>query len=134
VPAAPQASVTAQQLNNVVYAIANGRSVWNMDGGVTPAMTQALSRARMLAPANLTVEAALDILVRLYEQQTRQVLTPMTPLASVPGLANATTEFHRSLRIAADIGFITGPTDPAGAFTMAMLLNAIEIIQIDSGL
>jgi hypothetical protein len=133
ITASPAQVVTAQQLNNVVYAIANGHSTWNMDAVVTPAMTQALQRGRLLAPANLTTEAALDILVRLYENRTRQVLTPMTPIDSVPGLAGASSELHRTLRIAADIGFITGPLNPQGEFTMAMLLNAIEIIQIDSG-
>jgi hypothetical protein len=127
-------AVTAQQMNNIVYAIVRGNNSVTMHANVTPAMTQALQRAGMLAPANVTTQAGLGILVRLYENRTAQALTPTTALATIPGAAATNTAYHRGVRIAADLGMITGPINPTAPLTMGQLMTAIEIILIDMGM
>jgi hypothetical protein len=126
--------ITANEFNNIVNAVVQNRSSVTMGANIPAANIQSLTRSRMLAPSDLTRETAIDILVRLYENRTRQVLTPMSPIASIPGAQNATQSLQRNLRIAADIGFITGPLEPRGRFTMGEMMHMLDIIYQDMGI
>ena len=130
----PAAEVTANQFNNIVNAIVRGNSTVTMNANLPADAARSLTNARLLASANFTREQGIDILVRLYEQRTRQVMTPMTDASAVPGLQNATPALQRNLRIAADIGFITGPLVPHGRMTMGELIHMVDIIIQDAGL
>jgi hypothetical protein len=130
----PNANVTANQFNNIVNALIHGNTSVSLSASLSPANTRSLSNARLLAPQNLTQEVALDIMVRLYENRTRQILTPMSPAASIPGLQNANPDLHNNLRKAADIGFVTGPIEPNAPLTMGALMNMVDIIILDAGM
>jgi hypothetical protein len=130
----PNREVTANEFNNIVNALVNNRTTVTMGAQLSAANTRSLTNARLLAPQNLTREAAIDIMVRLYENRTRQVLTPMTPAASIPGLQNAAPATHRNMRVAADLGFITGPLEPHGRITMGELMDMVDIIIQDAGM
>ncbi|MCL1845620.1 MAG: hypothetical protein FWF77_06935 [Defluviitaleaceae bacterium] len=124
--------VTPTQFNNLVNVIAQGERTVTMNANLPAAAAQSMTRARIFAPPDFTREVALDILVRLYETRTRQILTPMTPVESVPGMQNADPALHRNLRLAADLGFITGPIEPDGALTMGEMMNILDIIIQDA--
>ncbi|MCL1885111.1 MAG: hypothetical protein FWF81_15310 [Defluviitaleaceae bacterium] len=128
----PNRYVTANEFNNIVNALISGRTSVALGAPIPASAIQSLTRSRMLAPTDLTREAALDIMVRLYENRTRQILTPMTSAASVPGMQNATPALTRNLRIAADLGFITGPLEPQGRLTMGELMSMVDIIILDA--
>lgn len=130
----PNREVTANKFNNIVNALAANRTTVTLGATLPATATRSLTNARLLAPQNLTREAAIDIMVRLYENRTRQVLMPMSAGASIPGLQNATPALHRNLRIAADIGFILGPLEPYGRLTMGELMGMVDIIIQDSGM
>ena len=126
--------VTVNEFNNVVNALANGRTNVTLGAQLTQAEVTALTRARFYTSASGFNRAnATETLVRLYELRTRQVLTPITPVTSVPGLANAPANLHHNLRKAADIGFITGPFIPNEQLTMGELMIMLDIIIMDSG-
>lgn len=130
----PAHEVTANEFNNIVNAISNNRTNVTISATIPAANVQSMTRARMLAQPNFTREQAIDILVRLYEFQTRQIITPQSTAQSIPGMQNATPALHRNLRVAADIGFITGPLEPHGRLTMGELMHMIDIIILDAGI
>ncbi|MCL2385974.1 MAG: hypothetical protein FWC89_00350 [Defluviitaleaceae bacterium] len=130
----PNANVTANQFNNIVNALIHGNTSVSLSASLSPANARSLGNARLLAPQDLTQEVALDIMVRLYENRTRQILTPMSPAASIPGLQNANPNLHNNLRKAADIGFVTGPIEPNAPLTMGALMNMVDIIILDAGM
>ncbi|MCL2197466.1 MAG: hypothetical protein FWB80_00945, partial [Defluviitaleaceae bacterium] len=130
----PNHQVSANEFNNIVNAIVNNRTSVTLGANLSAADTRSLTNARLLAPANLTREDAIDIMVRLYENRTRQILTPMTPAASVPGIQNTSPTTHRNMRVAADLGFITGPLEPQGHINMGELMSMVDIIMQDSGM
>ncbi|MCL1862691.1 MAG: hypothetical protein FWF78_03895, partial [Defluviitaleaceae bacterium] len=130
----PNQVVTANEFNNIVNALVNNRATVTLGANLSAGDTRSLTNARLIAPANFTRENAIDIMVRLYENRTRQILTPMTPAASVPGIQNTAPATHRNMRIAADIGFIVGPLEPQGSLTMGELINMVDIIIQDSGM
>ena len=126
--------VTVNEFNNVVNAIAHNRTSVTLGAQMSQADITALTRARFYTPAaGFNRAVATETLVRLYELRTRQVLTPITPIASVPGLANAPAALHHNLRKAADIGFITGPFFPNEQLTMGELMIMLDILIMDSG-
>ena len=130
----PSRSVTAGEFNNVVSAVANGRGSVTLAAQMTAADRQALERARLYTPAaGFNRAAATDTLVRLYELRTRQVLAPVTPIGSVPGLSGAPAEMHGNMRKAADIGFIAGPFFPNNPLTMGEMMLMLDVIFTDSG-
>ena len=127
--------VTVHEFNNVVNALANGRTSVRLGVELTQGDRTALTRARLYSPsAGFNRATATDILVRLYELRTRQQIRPVTPLNSVPGLRNAPAALHNNLRKAADIGFITGPFFPNDPLTMGELMIMLDIIITDAGL
>jgi hypothetical protein len=130
----PEREVTALQFNNIVNAISNNRTSATMGASLPAAATRSLTNARLLASADFTRENALDIMVRLYGLRTRQQLTPMSTAQSIPGLQTAAPALHRNLRIAADLGFITGPLEPQGRITMGELMHMVDIIIEDAGM
>jgi hypothetical protein len=129
----PHGLVSANGFNQVMNALSNNRSAVNMSASLSSAERQGLERARFLAPADLTREAATDILVRFYELRTRRIIEPMTTAQMVPGISDATPSLRNSLLKAADIGFITGPVSPGGALTMGDLMVMLDIIIMDTG-
>jgi len=131
---APSREVSANEFNNIVNALTAGRTTVTIGAPIPDATTRQLTNARLLAPQNLTREAAMDIMVRLYENRTRQILSPMTSASSVPGMQNSTPALQRNLRIAADLGFITGPLEPRGRLTMGELMNMVDIVIQDAGM
>jgi hypothetical protein len=130
----PSREVTANEFNNIVNALVAGSTTVTMGATLPAASVRSLTNARMLAPQDLTREAAIDIMVRVHSNRTRQILNPMTPAASIPGLQNATPAMQRNLRIAADLGFITGPLEPQSRLTMGELMNMADIIIQDAGM
>ena len=130
----PNQHVTAQEFNNMLLAITNDDRSVTFGRSVSRSNAQSLQRARMYAPQDLNRETAMDILVRLYELRTRQVIRPMSDVGSVPGLANATQALQQNLLKAADIGFITGPLQPQGALTMGEFMHMLDIIITDAGM
>ncbi|MCL2224167.1 MAG: hypothetical protein FWB96_04260 [Defluviitaleaceae bacterium] len=130
----PSHPVTANEFNNIVNALVTGNSSATMGATIPPANVSSLTRARLHAAADPTRETAMDIMVRLYENRTRQILTPMTPEDSVPGIQNANPALRNNLRKAADIGFITGPLEPNSRLTMGEMMNMVDIIIIDAGM
>jgi hypothetical protein len=130
----PAREVSASELNNIVNALVNNRTSVTLGASLPADATRSLTNARLLAPQNLTREIALDIMVRLYENRTKQILTPMTTASSIPGLQNADAARHRNIRIAADIGMLTGPLEPHGKVTMGELMDMVDIIVLDAGL
>ncbi|MDR0271735.1 MAG: hypothetical protein LBI27_00245 [Clostridiales bacterium] len=129
----PSRQVTANEFNNIVNAIVRNNSTVTIGANLSADHANALSRARLYA-TDLNLETALDIMVRLYENKTQQILTPKTPASSIPGLQNATPSTHNNLRIAADLGFITGPLEPNARLTMGELMNMVDIIIQDAGM
>ena len=126
--------VTVREFNNVVNALAHGRQSVTLGAQMSQADVTALTRARFYTPAaGFNRAVATEVLVRLYELRTGQILTPTTPLGSVPGLANAPAALQHNLRKAADIGFITGPFFPNEQLTMGELMIMLDIIITDSG-
>jgi peptidoglycan hydrolase-like protein with peptidoglycan-binding domain len=125
--------VAANAFNNIVNAVVHGNTTVTMGAGIPQAESQALSRRGFLVGDGFTREEAINILVQVYALRTGQLLTPMSPADSIPGLANANPDFHRNLRIAADIGFITGPLIPQGSLTMGELMNMLDILLMDAG-
>ncbi|MCL1878183.1 MAG: hypothetical protein FWF80_04950, partial [Defluviitaleaceae bacterium] len=128
----PADEVTQIQFNNLVNAVAQNQTTVTMNANLPASAAQSMTRARIFAQPDFTREVALDILVRLYETRTRQILTPMTAVDSIPGMQNADPSLHRNLRIAADLGFITGPVEPEGALTMGEMMNILDIIIQDA--
>ncbi|MCL2048764.1 MAG: hypothetical protein FWG87_08555 [Defluviitaleaceae bacterium] len=128
----PNRIVTADEFNNIVYALVTNSSTVTLGGSLTPAEARSLSAARLLAPQNLTREAALDIMVRLYENRTKQVLTPMTDASSIAGLQNAGAAYQRNIRLAADLGMLTGPLEPLGRVGMGEVIGMVDIVVGDS--
>ncbi|MCL2215726.1 MAG: hypothetical protein FWB91_01770, partial [Defluviitaleaceae bacterium] len=126
-------TVTTGMFNNIIHAVSHRNTTATMGGNLTSAQIQALQRSNLLAPGNLNRETAIDILVRLYGLQTNQRLTPMTPEASIPGITAASPEFRRNIRIAADIGFISGSLNPQGNLTMGDLMHMLDILMTDAG-
>jgi hypothetical protein len=129
----PSREVTANEFNNIVNALVNNRTTATIGNQLTPAEARSLTNARLFAQ-NITHAAALDIMVRLYENRTRQILTPMTSAASIPGIQNASAAQHRNIRIAADLGMLTGPLEPNARLTMGDLMNMADIVITDSGM
>jgi len=129
----PNEVVSANAFNNIVNAVANRRTTVTLNANLSNADRNELSQARWLAPQNLTREAATDILVRMYERQTGQSLTPMSTLDTIPGGSGTSAEFQRSVRIAADLGFITGPFSPQANLTMGDLMHMLNILMVDAG-
>ncbi|MCL2356222.1 MAG: hypothetical protein FWC70_03535 [Defluviitaleaceae bacterium] len=128
----PAREITANEFNNLVSAVAQGNTTVTMNAAMTAANRQSMTNARLLAQPEFTRQNALDILVRLYENRTRQILTPMTPAESVPGMQGASPALTRNLRIAADLGFITGPLEPTGRVTMGEVMHMLDIIIQDA--
>jgi len=129
----PNQAVSATAFNNIINAVANRSTTVTMAGSLSAADSQALSRANLLASNNLTREAAVDIIVRLYERQTRQSLTPMSTLSSIPGGSGTGSAFQRNVRIASDLGMISGPFAPQGSLTMGELMVMLDILIQDAG-
>jgi hypothetical protein len=128
----PNRQISANEFNNIVNAVMTGSSSVTMGAQLPAASERSMRNARLLAPQDLTREAAIDIMVRLYENRTRQILTPMSSVDSIPGMQNASPAFVRNLRIAADLGFITGPLEPRDRLTMGEMMNMVDIIKMDS--
>ncbi|MCL2457151.1 MAG: hypothetical protein FWD19_06355, partial [Defluviitaleaceae bacterium] len=130
----PNREVSAAEFNNIVNALVNNRTTATLGASLAADATRSLTNARLLAPPTLTREIAFDIMVRLYENRTKQILTPMTTASSVSGIQNAAAARHRNIRIAADIGMLTGPLEPHNALNMGDLMNMVDIIITDAGL
>jgi len=130
----PARNITSNEFNNIVNALITNRTTVTMNANIPAANMSSLTRARFAAPAELTREAGIDIMVRLYENRTKQILTPMTPEDSIPGIQNSTPAMRRNLRIAADLGFITGPLEPRGNLTMGEMMSMVDIIILDAGM
>jgi hypothetical protein len=130
----PNREVTPTEFNNMVNALITGQNSVNLSSNIPAASVRSMTNARMLAPQDLTKEAAIDIMVRVYENRTRQILSPMTPATSIPGMQNSNPALERNLRIAADLGFITGPLEPQNPLIMGELMNMVDIIMMDSGM
>jgi hypothetical protein len=128
----PRIAVDSAAFNNVMGALANNRSSVTMGAFLSAGERQDLERARFIAPADLTYERAVDILVRFYELRTRRVIEPMTAPQMLIGINDASPAMRQSLLKAADIGFISGAVNPAGAFTMGDLMVMLDIIITDT--
>ena len=130
----PSRNITQGEFNNIVNALITNQTSVTMGASLSAESERNLTGGRMLAPANLTRESGIDIMVRLYENRTRQRLTPMTPENSIPGIQNANPALVRNLRIAADVGFIAGPLEPHGRLTMGEMMSMVDIIILDAGM
>jgi len=125
--------VAANAFNNIVNAVLHRNTTVTMGAVLPQSDVQALTRRGFLMQDGFTREEAINILIQVYALQTGQLLNPMSPPESIPGLDNANPDFHRNLRIAADIGFITGPLIPHGSLTMGEMMNMLDIIFQDAG-
>ncbi|MCL2188507.1 MAG: fibronectin type III domain-containing protein [Defluviitaleaceae bacterium] len=128
----PRATVSAEAFNNVMLALANNRASVTLNAPISNADRQSLARARFEAPASVTWEQAVDILIRFYELRTRRVIQPMTTPQMVTGINNATPALQQSILKAADIGFISGTINPHGALTMGDLMVMLDIVIMDT--
>ena len=130
----PARIITANEFNNIVNAIAAGNTSVTMNATLPAASVSSLNRARLYAPAGFGRATALDIMVRLYENRTRQILTPMTDETAIPGIQNADPALRRNLRVASDIGFLTGPLEAAAPITMGEMMQMVDIIILDANM
>jgi len=130
----PHRQVNADEFNNVMNALVNNRTGVNLNATMSNADRQALERARFLASAPLTWEAAADILVRFYELRTRQIIEPMTSPQMLPGLENATPALQHNILKASDIGFITmAYLQPRSVLMMGDLMVMLDAVIRDIG-
>jgi hypothetical protein len=129
----PTRHITANEFNNIVGAIIQGNTSVTMNATLPAATAGSMNRNRMYVSGSVERERALDIMVRLYEIRTNQMLVPMTDISSIPGAQNASV-VPRILGVAADIGFITDPLEPRGTLTMGEMMSMVDIIILDSGM
>ena len=79
----------------------------------------------------VTREAAMVVMVNLYEQMTRRIINPT--VAAPPDLLNADPENQNAIMKAAHLGFFSGAANPHGTLTMGDFMQMLDIIIMDAG-
>ena len=129
----PGEVVSGNAFNNMVAAVVFDRSSVALNGALTPADAQSLTRGRLyVSGATVSREAAMASLVTLYELGIGRSVQPMN-LAGPPDLAGANPANHLALLKAADLGFFTGAARPTDALTMGDFMVMLDIIIMDRG-
>jgi hypothetical protein len=126
-------TVSSNRFNNLIGAVALNRETAELDGSLSAADRQSLTKAGLLTGGTLTREAAMNALVKLYEVKTKRILKPMTTAETLPGIEYASPALRNNLLKAADLGFITGELNPANPLTMGDLMTMLDILMGDAG-
>jgi hypothetical protein len=131
--------VTANQFNNIVAAVANNRPLAALDGMLSEAEFTSLGKAKVLVSgANVSREAGVGALVRLYELKTKRAVKnyPTLRESTLPGIAAAAQQYQVPLLKADALGFFDGEStlNPQGNLSMGELMRMVNIIMDDAGL
>jgi len=128
----PTQTVSPNAFNNMVAAVAMNRRTVALNAPLSNSDTQSLTRAQMYVPGPaVTREAAMVVLVNLYEQMTRRIINPA--VAPPPDLASADPANHDAMMKAAHLGFFSGAANPQGILTMGDFMQMLDIIIMDAG-
>ncbi|MCL2574505.1 MAG: hypothetical protein FWE34_08145 [Defluviitaleaceae bacterium] len=125
--------INAWQINRIISAIARGESSVAINTDLTAAQISSLSNSGMLVPGadEVTREAAISALVRLYEVRTRTRVVghPTLATSSFADMGTVTATRQTNMLKAEFLGFIDGPTvNPHGHLTMGDAMIIFEII------
>lgn len=130
----PTEPVSGNVFNNMVAAVAMGRTSVAVYSHVDQADAQTLARAGIFVPANVVSrEAAFASLVTLYERRIGRTIQPWDS-AGPPDLGSASPANHLAIVKAADLGFFDGAARPTEALTMGDFMMILDIIILDAGL
>jgi hypothetical protein len=125
--------INAWQINRIISAIARNQNSVAINTDLTPQQMSSLSNGGMLVPGaeEVTREAAIASLVRLYEVRTRSRVVGYPTLAnsSFTDMSAVTANRQQAMLKAEFLGFLDGPTvNPHGHLTMGEAMLIFEII------
>ncbi len=134
------ATITANQLNQLMAAVAYNRKQIAINESMSDKDYQSLGKAKMLVTgAELTREQGIDALVKLYEQRTKTVIknVPTLDESYFADIKNASAQYQKNLLKADEIGFFSEniqKVNPKGKFSMGDAMYMINIIIEDAGM
>ncbi len=134
------ATITANQLNQLMAAVAYKRKQIAINESMSDKDYQSLGKAKMLVTgAELTREQGIDALVKLYEQRTKTVIKGVPTLneSYFTDIKNASAQYQKNLLKADEIGFFSEnvqKVNPKGKFSMGDAMYMLNIIIEDAGM
>jgi len=134
----PAQTVTADQINNLIAAVARGDMNVAMNGAPTSETVNSLTKSGMLINGEVFREAAINSLVKLYELKTRSAVKDYPGLSGTPyadiGLSEAA--YQAGMLKAAHLGLFgnASAARPKEAMKLSELFYILDIIMQDSGM
>jgi hypothetical protein len=146
----PASEVSANQLNKILAAVATDSKDVRINAPVTRDERERLQRAGMYADPTgsatasgglnegfVSREAAIDLIVKLYELKTKRRVTgfPTAANSGLRDLGSVNPAYLTNVLKARHLGFIEGNrVDPKDNITMASMLMMLDMVIIDAGL
>ncbi len=134
----PDRAISASEFNNLVAAMAYDRPTVNMMAPMSNSDFNSLGKAKLLiSGANVSTEAGVNTLVRLYELKTKAPITDYYGAEqAIPGITSAAAEYQTAMLKADAIGFFgkQASVDPKANMTLGQVMLMLSIIIDDAGL
>ncbi|MCL2874344.1 MAG: hypothetical protein FWE29_05360 [Defluviitaleaceae bacterium] len=130
------ATINANQFNRIIEAVVSNRPSVTINQPLTTAQHQSLGRSGMLVSGvNVSREAGIASLVRLYEVQTRTAVRnfPTEQTTAHPDIRTATAAHRQGLLKAEHLGFFnTTNVNPSGGLTFGEFFRILSYVIEDS--
>ncbi len=128
--------ITANQFNNIIAAVANNKTAVEMNAHLSNGDFQELGKSKLLVSGtNVTNEAGVSSLVRLYEIKTQSKIKdyPDITQSSLYDISSADPQYQESLLKADYLGFFTSASaNPKGGMTFGDFMYMLSIVLEDS--
>ncbi len=131
----PSTLITANQFNNIVWAVANNGTSVAMNKTLDQTAYTGLGRAKLLVSGSyVTREKGLASIARLYELKTKEAVAPVSKLSEqgYSDYAKVDSAYSQGVNKAIDIGLVSGSTiRPKDNMTLGEFMTMIEAVVLD---